>query len=386
MLNIDITSLPAWWQDLLNQNYDWFWDVSIALTLTLVVGFVWRFARRRLLKLVTRTNNQWDDVVVEAVGVPVNWIILAVGASWIADITARNFDLDMMTSIPLARQLSLIVLVAWAIWRLINRVEHRQISRGADPTTIELVGKIARVVVIVLMVLPILQALGITISGLLAFGGMGGLVVGLAAKDLLANFFGSLVVYMDRPFRVGDWIRSPDRNIEGTVESIGFRVTCIRTFDKRPLYVPNSVFTSIAVENPSRMLNRRINETIGVRYEDSHRMATVLSRVEDMLRNHDDIDTNQTLMVNFNAFGASSLDFFIYCFTKTTDWATFHKVKQDVMLQIINIIHDEGADCAFPTRTLHLESMPENLQRSMQAPASNPPSAPVPEPAQTTAK
>ena len=386
MLNIDITSLPAWWQDLLNQNYDWFWDVSIALTLTLVVGFVWRFARRRLLKLVTRTNNQWDDVVVEAVGVPVNWIILAVGASWIADITARNFDLDMMTSIPLARQLSLIVLVAWAIWRLINRVEHRQISRGADPTTIELVGKIARVVVIVLMVLPILQALGITISGLLAFGGMGGLVVGLAAKDLLANFFGSLVVYMDRPFRVGDWIRSPDRNIEGTVESIGFRVTCIRTFDKRPLYVPNSVFTSIAVENPSRMLNRRINETIGVRYEDSHRMATVLSRVEDMLRNHDDIDTNQTLMVNFNAFGASSLDFFIYCFTKTTDWATFHKVKQDVMLQIINIIHDEGADCAFPTRTLHLESMPENLQRSMQAPASNPPSAPVPEPAQTTAR
>ncbi len=386
MLNIDITSLPAWWQDLLNQNYDWFWDVSIALTLTLVVGFVWRFARRRLLKLVTRTNNQWDDVVVEAVGVPVNWIILAVGASWIADITARNFDLDMMTSIPLARQLSLIVLVAWAIWRLINRVEHRQISRGADPTTIELVGKIARVVVIVLMVLPILQALGITISGLLAFGGMGGLVVGLAAKDLLANFFGSLVVYMDRPFRVGDWIRSPDRNIEGTVESIGFRVTCIRTFDKRPLYVPNSVFTSIAVENPSRMLNRRINETIGVRYEDSHRMATVLSRVEDMLRNHDDIDTNQTLMVNFNAFGASSLDFFIYCFTKTTDWATFHKVKQDVMLQIINIIHDEGADCAFPTRTLHLESMPENLQRSMQAPASNSPSAPVPEPAQTTAR
>lgn len=386
MLNIDITSLPAWWQDLLNQNYDWFWDVSIALTLTLVVGFVWRFARRRLLKLVTRTNNQWDDVVVEAVGVPVNWIILAVGASWIADITARNFDLDMMTSIPLARQLSLIVLVAWAIWRLINRVEHRQISRGADPTTIELVGKIARVVVIVLMVLPILQALGITISGLLAFGGMGGLVVGLAAKDLLANFFGSLVVYMDRPFRVGDWIRSPDRNIEGTVESIGFRVTCIRTFDKRPLYVPNSVFTSIAVENPSRMLNRRINETIGVRYEDSHRMATVLSRVEDMLRNHDDIDTNQTLMVNFNAFGASSLDFFIYCFTKTTDWATFHKVKQDVMLQIINIIHDEGADCAFPTRTLHLESMPESLQRSMQAPASNPPSAPVPEPAQTTAR
>ncbi len=359
---------PDWWHDLISQNYDWFWDVSVAIILTLLTGVVWRFARRRLLALVTRTNNHWDDVVVDALGVPINWIILAIGASWIADITARSFEIGViMTSIPLARQLSLIVLVAWAIWRLINRIEHRQISSGADPTTIELVGKIARVVVMILMALPILQALGITISGLLAFGGMGGLVVGLAAKDLLANFFGSLVVYMDRPFRVGDWIRSPDRNIEGTVESIGFRVTCIRTFDKRPLYVPNSVFTSISVENPSRMLNRRIYETIGVRYQDSDVLDTLLQNIEAMLRTHADIDTRQTIMVNFTSFGASSLDFFVYCFTKTTDWATYHKIKQAVMLEIIRIIHAEGADCAFPTRTLHLDSMPPQVTAAMAA-------------------
>ncbi|WP_221795946.1 mechanosensitive ion channel family protein [Oceanobacter mangrovi] len=362
-------SATGWWQDLVSQNYDWFWDVAIALTITLTAGFFWRIARHRLLKLVTRTRNHWDDVVVDAIAVPVNWIILAVGASWVADITARNFDLGVMTSIPLARQLSLIVLVSWAVWRLINRVEHRQISRGADPTTIELVGKIARVVVIILMVLPILQALGITISGLLAFGGVGGLVVGLAAKDLLANFFGSIVVYMDRPFRVGDWIRSPDRNIEGVVESIGFRVTCIRTFDKRPLYVPNSIFTSIAVENPSRMLNRRIYETIGIRYQDSRVMHAVIDGVRDMLRNHEEIDQGQTLIVNFNSFGASSLDFFVYCFTKTTDWVQFHQIKQDVMLKILEVVHANGADCAFPTRTLHLDSMPaEMLQANTQVP------------------
>ena len=108
---------------------------------------------------------------------------------------------------------------------------------------------------------------------MLTFGGVGGLIVGLAAKDLLSNFFGGMMIYFDRPFKVGDWIRSPDRQIEGTVERIGWRMTIIRTFDKRPLYVPNSVFSSIVVENPSRMLNRRINETFGLRYQDADKFG-----------------------------------------------------------------------------------------------------------------
>ena len=106
-----------------------------------------------------------------------------------------------------------------------------------------------------------------------------GIAVGFAAKDLLANFFGGLMVYLDRPFAIGDWIRSPDREIEGTVEEIGWRVTCIRTFDKRPIYVPNSVFTQVTVENPSRMLNRRIYETIGVRYDDAAKVRDIITDV-----------------------------------------------------------------------------------------------------------
>jgi MscS family membrane protein len=190
---------------------------------------------------------------------------------------------------------------------------------------------------------------------------MGGLIVGMAAKDLLANFFGSIMIYLDRPFNIGDWIRSPDRSIEGVVEKIGFRLTIIRTFDKRPLYVPNSVFTNIAVENPSRMHNRRIKETIGVRYKDAKKLPIILDEVRNMLVNHADIDDTQTLIVNFDTFGASSLEFFIYTFTKTTDWIDFHHIKQDVMLQILNIIHNNDADCAFPTRTLHVESVPETV-------------------------
>jgi MscS family membrane protein len=350
-----------WWLDLIEQNYDWLWESGLALTITLVVALTWRFIRKRLAHVIRRSRNRWDDVTLNAFAVPINWLIIIVGASWFADITARNFSAEIITSIPIARQLAALIVIAWGVWRFISGIEIKQLDKGNDPTTVQLVGKVTKLTLTVLIILPVFQVLGISISGMLAFGGMGGLIVGMAAKDLLANFFGSIMIYLDRPFNVGDWIRSPDRSIEGTVERIGFRLTVIRTFDKRPLYVPNSVFTNISVENPSRMHNRRIKETIGVRYKDAKKLPIILDEVRNMLINHADIDDTQTLIVNFDTFGASSLEFFIYTFTKTTNWIEFHHIKQDVMLQILNIIHNHDADCAFPTRTLHVESMPETV-------------------------
>ena len=162
------------------------------------------------------------------------------------------------------------------------------------------------------------------------------------------------MIYLDRPFSVGDWIRSPDREIEGTVETIGWRLTTIRSFDLRPLFIPNSLFNQIVIENPSRMTNRRIYETIGIRYNDSLKMDKIVSRVKDMLKEHDEIDISQTMIVNFNKASSSSLDFFIYTYTKTTEWVKFHKIKQDVMLKVLKIVASEGAQCAFPTSTVHL--------------------------------
>jgi MscS family membrane protein len=173
------------------------------------------------------------------------------------------------------------------------------------------------------------------------------------------------MIFLDRPFSVGDWIRSPDRDIEGTVESIGWRVTQIRTFDQRPLYVPNSVFTEVSVENPSRMNNRRIYETFGIRYDDLSRMPGIVAEVHQMLVAHEDIAQERTLMVNFVTFGDSTLDFFVYSFTKTTDWATFHAVKQDVLLKIADIVAAHDAEFAFPTQTLQLQT-PEALEQLAQ--------------------
>ena len=154
-----------------------------------------------------------------------------------------------------------------------------------------------------------------------------------------------------------------DIQIEGTVEHIGWRQTRIRTFDKRPLYVPNSTFAQISVENPSRMSNRRIYETIGIRYDDAAQLRGIVADVKQMLKNHPEIDTNQTLIVNFNSFAASSLDFFIYTFTKTTQWVKFHEIKQDVLLSVFDIIVEHGADIAYPTSTIKMS--PTELEESL---------------------
>ncbi|MDG1835092.1 MAG: mechanosensitive ion channel family protein, partial [Pseudomonadales bacterium] len=292
---------------------------------------------------------------------PLRLMIWVVGVGWAAEMIAKQSASGFEEIINPLRYVLVLGILVYFLVRFIREVEKGLVHNGSDATTTHAVGKLLRVSVIVTAVLSILQTLGISISGILAFGGFGGIAVGFAAKDLLANFFGGLMIYLDRPFALGDWIRSPDREIEGTVESIGWRLTVIRTFDMRPLYIPNSVFANIAVENPSRMKNRRIYETIGVRYEDAALLAKIVEDVETMLRADADIDQDQTLMVNFNEFADSSLNFFIYTFTRTTNWVEFHHVKQRVLLDVFGIIESHGAECAFPTSTVHLDAGGQSL-------------------------
>lgn len=214
-----------------------------------------------------------------------------------------------------------------------------------------------------------MQMLEVDTKPLIAFGSVGAAGIAFASKDLLGNFFGGLMIYLDRPFSIGDWVRSPDKNIEGTVEYIGWRTTRIRTFDKRPLYVPNGLFLVISVENPSRMLNRRIKTNIGLRYQDATKVGPIINDVEAMLRAHDEIDTNQTLIVNLVEFGPSSLNFMVYTFTKTTNWVKFQAVQQDVFLKIIEIIEQHGAECAFPTQTVHIPDGIASVALSERVPA-----------------
>lgn len=346
------------------QSYSWALQGLLILIFTGVVGVMVNALLARLVHALGKGHPRWSELVVDGVRRPLSVLVWVVGITISLQIAGRALDDITIDAAEHFRSVAYILLLAWALIRLVTRIEARLVKGeagkpGMDRTTADAIAKLVRLTVLVMSGLALLQNLGVSVSGILAFGGVGGLAVGFAAKDLLANFFGGLMIYMDRPFKVGDWIRSPDKEIEGTVEEIGWRLTRIRTFDMRPLYVPNSTFASIAVENPSRMTNRRIYETIGVRYDDAAQVEAIVSGIKTMLQQHTDIDQKQTMIVNLNRFGPSSLDILIYTFTKTTVWVEFHKIKQDVLLKIMDVITAHGAEVAFPTQTLHLASTPE---------------------------
>jgi len=335
-------------------------QVFFVVAAVLIVNFVLGIVLRQLLARTQKTDTVWDDAAIEAIGRPLRALVWLNGIAFAAQMVGDHTDAPIFAAVDPIRKIGVVALIAWGCSRLIRNIEkalirHREVlNKPTDQATVAALAKLLRLAVIITAILIVLQSLGFSISGVLAFGGIGGIAVGFAAKDLLANFFGAMMVYFDRPFVVGDWIRSPDKDIEGTVEEVGWRLTRIRRFDKRPLYVPNSLFTQISVENASRMTHRRINETIGIRYDDLAQMQAITDDVRQMLIDHEEIDSDQTLIVHFNAFSASSLDFFVYTFTKTTKWVKFHEVKQDVLLKVAGIIEAHGAQIAFPTRTLHL--------------------------------
>jgi MscS family membrane protein len=327
---------------------------------TIAAHFVARKLLLRAERMAARTNNVWDDALIKSARLPLPVLIWLSGLSFALHLLHRQTGEQLLEYLPLLRNIGVILCVAWFLLKLIREVADNLVSARieegsfVDRTTVDGVSKVLRITVFVLAALAVMQTLGFSISGVLAFGGMGGIAVGFAAKDLLANFFGALTIHLDRPFAVGDNVRSPDKQIEGKVEQIGWRQTVIRSPNMTPIYVPNSLFTSIVVENPSRMTHRRIRETIGLRYEDLGRMEAIVAEVQAMLAAHPGIDTTQGIIVAFDQFADSSLDFIIQAFSQTTEGAGFHAVKQDVLLKVAAIVGKHGADFAFPTRTLHV--------------------------------
>lgn len=321
----------------------------IAVCLAIYLAFE-VFHKRR------KHKHKHKSILIHVIQTVVLCGIVIVAAQYV-DMAAADFDLNFIST-PLVNfiTIALIALILMRkLFQLANRLEKTQIKKGSDPTSARIVARVFKTTVFVVMVLLFGEHFGMSLSGLMAFGGIGGIAIGMAGKDILSNFFSGLMLYFDRPFNIGDWVSSPDRNIEGTVVEIGWRITKIITFDHRPLYIPNSVFSSISVENPGRMTNRRIKTEIGLRYEDSDKIGAIVDDIRAMLQQDPNIDTSQTLLVYFDAFADSSLNIMVYCFTKTTVWAEWLAAQQAVYLKIIEIVKRHDADFAFPSQTLYVE-------------------------------
>jgi len=340
------------------------WTLHVVLTLfcTTVVHL---FASRVMKKLALKAEQKqllYPEALLRAFHKPTTLLIWLLGLSIaLAIIFSSQSYPELFAYLLPVKKAGIIFAFTWAGVRFIRKVEALTIqnapkrNKDLDETMVHALALLLIITVIAISGMCIMQIFGLPISGLLAFGGIGGAGIAFASKDLLANFFGGLVVYMDKPFKVGHWIRSPDKNIEGMVEHIGWRVTRIRTFDKRPLYVPNSFFLNISVENASRMQNRRIKTMIGVRYEDASKIETLTADMKQMLADHPDVDKKQPFMVSLFEFGPSSLDIQLDAFTKTIKRIDYQIVRQDILMKVLTIIEANHAECAFPTQTLFIQ-------------------------------
>lgn len=323
-----------------------------AVLLTYLVYIFYHKLQTRLI----RSKRLTISAFIKAIYWPLIVLIWVEATISMLEVFMPKINLALVPSVSKLHQVGLTLLLAWAFMQFIRLFEEQLLAgrlakKRPDETTVYGAGKLLRMLATIIVGLFLLPILGIPISGIVAFGGGSAIVVGIGAQQILANYFGGLIIYSERHFKVGDWIYSPDKDIEGTVEHIGWRATQIRTFDKRPLYVPNAAFSSITVVNASRMTNRRIKEKIGVRYDDAHVLDTITQDIRSMLKEHPGIDQHQIMLVHFTNFGAYSLDLNVYTFTKTRDWKGYLDVQQDVFLKIIQLIEQHGAALALPPVT-----------------------------------
>jgi MscS family membrane protein len=325
------------------------------LVLAVIAHIALGIILKQIKKHSSSTKTQIDDHLISAISAPLK---LLIWYGWL------YFSLLELTSEipPLSQIVSYIVIapvfiLTWGILRLISNTETYMLEKegSVDKDSVRLFTRLIKILFVFAIILGVAQFYGYAVSSILTLGGVGGIVVGFAAKDMLANIFGGLMIQMDKPFSTGDWIRTTDKSIEGVVEKIGWRMTRIRTFNKNPVYVPNGIFATIPIETPSRMTNRQIYEVIGIRYDDIAQMESIIEKVQELLAKSKNIDHKEPCRVYFDLFNASSLDFVIWAFSSSTDATEFKTFKGKLLLDIAQVISDHGAEIAYPTQTLHIQ-------------------------------
>ncbi|MEA3466371.1 MAG: mechanosensitive ion channel family protein [Thermodesulfobacteriota bacterium] len=334
---------------------------SIMLVFLMFKRLFCRLLTRVISPMVKRSTNTFDDLLLQSLRKPFELLVIICGmfiALQVLQLPTKPIDFHQFSHALIKTMFTFNI--AWVLFNAVAILE-RTITRWAhhtgsplDEHLLPFIRKIARSFIVVLALLLVIQNLGYSISGLLASLGIGGLAVALAAKDTLSNIFGSIMILLDRPFRVGDWVKTGD--MEGVVEEIGFRSTRIRTFSKTLITVPNNILATTALNNFSRMPKRRIKMTIGVTYDSTpQQMRDAVNRIRTMLEQHPTIN-QEFMLVNFTNFSASSLDILVYCFTATTNWERYLAAREDVCLKIMDIITELGMEMAFPSQSLYLHN------------------------------
>ena len=312
-----------------------------------------------LKRMAHKTENGFDDAVVEALAGPLKLLPITISFFFALNIleagTGSTAFSDVDRIIP-----SLVAIgIFWGLHNAVAPFIHlmRALQNALTPVMLDWLTKALRILFVVIGAAAVLQIWDIPVGGIIAGLGLFGVAVGLGAQDLFKNLIGGLLVLAEKRFLPGDWIKV-DGVVEGTVEAINFRSTLVRRFDKGPVYVPNSKLSDNAVTNFSRMTHRRTYWIIGVRYDTSvEQLKTIRDRVLDYVTNHPGYAQapEVSTFMRVDSFGPSSIDFMLYCFTRTTNWGEWLALKEELAFTIKTIVEEAGTDFAFPSSSIYLE-------------------------------
>ncbi|NLW06772.1 MAG: mechanosensitive ion channel [Clostridia bacterium] len=346
----------------------WLIKISVAIVIFFVIfllrNFFTRYIFALLVKITRETKTELDNYLVMAFERPFRLFFIALGIY----LALMYLPLSLEANLLITRVFRsvLVILVALGLYDLVGnyKIFSKEVADRTikiDEILIPFLSKVLKFIVVVLALSVILQEWEYDINGFIAGLGLGGLAFALAAQQTLANLFGGIVIITDKPFSLGDWILTP--SVEGIVEDINFRSTKVRTFAQALVTVPNSTLANEPITNWTRMGKRQITFNLKVTYSTPReKLIKCVAEIKNMLRNHDGIH-QETIFVNFDSFGDSSFNIFLYFFTKTTNWGEFLQVKEDVNLKIMAILENEGVEIALPSTSVYFKdglTTPEN--------------------------
>lgn len=346
--------------------YGWMCEAIAIVLVVLIFNFFAKWLLKRLHLHFSKQNKIWKDSFVRALYLPLSYYVWFFATIHAIDLISHRvleklFFQNMHTILSVA----LILCLGWFLMRWNNNLTKCLIMKSKnheialDQGKIDVINKLITMIVVVAVILFLMEITGRSMNTLIAFGGVGGLAIAFASQEVIANFFGGLMIYLTHPFAIGDWINLPERSIEGHVEEIGWYMTRLRTFEKRPIYIPNSTFSKVVVITPSRMSHRQFKEIVGLRYRDMPQTRAIIQDLKTMLKEHPAIDHSQNILVNLKGFGSYSIDISVSAYTLTINTEGFAEVKQDLLFKIYDILTKHGAEMAFPTTQLEIpERMP----------------------------
>jgi len=352
--------------------------IVIVLIVNILISFVFKKMGNRLKERHYLLGAFYISVIT-----PLQSYVTLIGICAVPSVINLWFHIIPMSVVHKILKVGVILAIAWTFLRFKKYIKSQAIKRSTreddgynDFSKIETTNKLFDIITFIISLVTIMSIFSIPLTGLLTLSGIGAAALTYANQQLISNIFSGIILYFDRPFSIGDWIYTIDGTIEGTVEHIGLRLTRLRSFDKREIFMPNSDFNTKSIVNASRMTNRRILQYVGVRYCDVNVLSKILESIREMLKKHPDIDQTKITLVNLvngktkmgsnveGAFGASSINFQVYTFTKTTNWAKFQNIQDDVMLKISTIIESYNAEVAFPSSSIYFGNSLVDVDKS----------------------